>query len=229
MTKDRSTESVQRPPVAVRPDRRSLILLAAEKLFAQRGYHGVSIRQIADEAGVPLALVGYYFGQKHELFRAIFEHWSSTISERLDALSKIRKDASKRNYLEQIVNAFVLPVLRLRASPEGEWYALLLTRGINDAGTEADDIMRQYFDPMANSFIDALQEAFADKSRAQIAWAYQFMLGALLHHIADVRVQRLSGGANVPNDPEAAPLLVAFMIGGIRLAMQQPFTPPLQK
>ena len=42
-----------------RPDRKADILLAAEKLFAQRGYHAVSIRQIAEEAGVPLALVGY--------------------------------------------------------------------------------------------------------------------------------------------------------------------------
>jgi beta-phosphoglucomutase-like phosphatase (HAD superfamily) len=34
-----------------------IFLLAAEKLFAQRGYHAVTIRQIAEEAGVPLALV----------------------------------------------------------------------------------------------------------------------------------------------------------------------------
>jgi len=32
------------------------ILLAAEKLFAQRGFHAVTIRQIADEAAVPPAL-----------------------------------------------------------------------------------------------------------------------------------------------------------------------------
>ena len=62
-----------------RPDRKQAILLAAEKLFAQHGYHGVTIRQIADEASVPLALVSYYYGQKHELFHAIFEHWSHTV------------------------------------------------------------------------------------------------------------------------------------------------------
>ena len=36
---------------------------ANEKLFAQHGYHAVTIRQIAVEAEVPLALVGYYYGQ----------------------------------------------------------------------------------------------------------------------------------------------------------------------
>ncbi len=71
---------------APRPDRRQAILLAAEKLFAQRGYHAVTIRQIADEAGVPMALVGYHYGQKHESFEATFERWSPTIDERLTGL-----------------------------------------------------------------------------------------------------------------------------------------------
>jgi AcrR family transcriptional regulator len=54
------------------PDRQQAILLAAEKLFAEKGYARVTIREIAKEANVPLALVGYYYGPKHELFQAIF-------------------------------------------------------------------------------------------------------------------------------------------------------------
>jgi hypothetical protein len=45
----------------------------------------------------------------------------------------------------------------------------------------------------------------------------------LLHHIGDERVQRLSGGVSVPNDPAAAPLLAAFITGGMRQAMALPF------
>ena len=226
MANDLSIPAPQRAPKEARPDRRFAILLAAEKLFAQRGYNGVSIRQIAEEAGVPLALVGYYFGQKHELFHAIFEHWNSTIRERLDALTAVRTRAGEPDYLEQVVAAFLNPVLRLRASPEGEWYALLMTRGLNEPGQETDQVLRQYFDPMANAFIDALLDAFAGRTRAQMAWAYQFMLGALLHHIGDARVNRLSDGSNVPNDPAAAPLLAAFITGGMRQAMATPFTAP---
>jgi hypothetical protein len=50
------------------------------------------------------------------------------------------------------------------------------------------------------------------------------MLGALLYHIGDTRVQHLSGGINTPNDPAAAPLLGAFIAGGMRQAMAMPFT-----
>ena len=52
---------------ALAPNRQANILQAAERLFATRGFHGVSIRDIADEAGVPLALVGYYYGPKLSL------------------------------------------------------------------------------------------------------------------------------------------------------------------
>ena len=73
---------------AVPPDRRTNILLAAEKLFATRGFHAVSIRDIAAEAAVPLALVGYYYGAKHELYHAIFQSWSPVIAGRLEALGQ---------------------------------------------------------------------------------------------------------------------------------------------
>jgi AcrR family transcriptional regulator len=209
--------------VTERPDRKADILLAAEKLFALNGYHAVTIRQIAQEAGVPLALVGYYYGQKHELFHAIFEHWNHTITERLAALRTVREQAGTADYLERVIAAFVEPVLRLRASPEGEWYALLMTRGLNEPGQETDRAMRQYFDPMAHAFIEALMACFPACTKAQMAWCYQFMLGALLHHIADERVTRLSGGANTPNDPAAQPLLSAFIAGGMRQAMALPF------
>src|SRR3954465_9763469 len=111
-------------PETARPDRKQAILLAAEKLFARHGYHVVTIRQIAEEAGVPLALVGYYYGQKHELFHAIFDHWGSTIEERLAGL-RGAIEAPERQRLLRIVAAFIEPVLRIRASAEGEYYALL--------------------------------------------------------------------------------------------------------
>lgn len=213
----------------VRTDRRLAILLAAEKLFAQRGYNGVSLRQIAEEAGVPLALVGYYFGPKHDLFHAIFEHWKPTIAERLAAVDRVRDQAGAPDYLECVVAAFIGPVLKLRASPEGEWYALLMTRGLNEQGQEADRIIRQFFDPLAHAFIDALMAGFAGCTRSQMAWCYQFMLGALLHHIADERVASLSGGHNAPREPAAQPLLSAFICGGMRQAMALPFRPSARK
>ena len=211
---------------AARPDRRFAILLAAEKLFAQRGYHAVTIRDIADEAGVPLALVGYYFGPKHELFVAIFEHWSHTIEERLAGLRAVRNDPADPRTLPRIIEAFIAPVLALRASPEGEYYALLVARELGNATEEADRVMRTYFDPLAMAFIDALHLALPHATRGQVAWGYQFALGALLHHLLDSRVERLSHNENRRCDSLAAPLLVNFIVGGLRAALPKPKASP---
>ncbi len=205
-----------------RPDRRQAILLAAEKLFALRGYHAVSIRQIAEEAQVPLALVGYYFGAKHELFVAIFEHWNLTIEARLAALRQVRIEPSDAATLPAIVEAFVRPVLTLRASAEGEYYALLVARQLYQSVDEAELVLREYFDPMAHAFIDALHAAQPWATRTQVAWCYQFTLGALLNHLSDTRIVRLSRGEARPADPAAAPLLVNFIAGGLRAALPPP-------
>ncbi len=210
-----------RATVADRPDRKQAILLAAERLFAQHGYHAVSLRQIADEAGVPLALVGYYYGQKHELFQAIFAHWGGTIDERLAGL-RAALQAPERQRLPAVVAAFVQPVLKLRASPEGESYALLVARELYHQREDTDRVLRSQFDPMAQAFIDALHALLPQADRARVAWCYQFMLGALLHHLSDTRVERLSHGQARAGDPEAGRLLQDFIVGGIRAALPRP-------
>jgi len=216
------------PPAAAvaletaRPDRKQAILLAAEKLFAQHGYHAVTIRQIAEEAGVPLALVGYYYGQKHELFHAIFEHWGHSIKARLAGLAAVKLDPDDARTLPRIIEAFIAPVLALRASPEGEYYALLVARELYNTTEEADRVLRAYFDPLAEAFIDALHVALPHATRGEVAWGYQFALGVLLSHMNSSRMERLSRGENTPSDPAVAPLLVNFVVGGLRNALPRP-------
>ena len=52
---------------------RERILRAAERLFAEHGYDGVSVRSIAAAAKVQLALLSYYFQSKLGLYRAVFQ------------------------------------------------------------------------------------------------------------------------------------------------------------
>ena len=61
----------------VRRDKRALILDAAIKVFARKGYHGCRISDIAREADIAYGLVYHYFTNKEEILRTIFEErWS---------------------------------------------------------------------------------------------------------------------------------------------------------
>ncbi|MBZ5856765.1 TetR/AcrR family transcriptional regulator [Flavihumibacter profundi] len=48
------------------------ILLATEQLIAEKGYSASSVRDIAQAAGVNVAMISYYFGSKEKLLEALF-------------------------------------------------------------------------------------------------------------------------------------------------------------
>lgn len=50
---------------------RDRVLAAAERLFAARGFHGASLRDVADAARLPLATIVYHFAKKEQLYGAV--------------------------------------------------------------------------------------------------------------------------------------------------------------
>jgi AcrR family transcriptional regulator len=78
-------------------DKQLQIIAAAENLFASRGFDGTSVRDIAEEAGVNIAMISYYFGSKEKLMQALFKERTGHIRlkvERLlqdDSLSPLEK------------------------------------------------------------------------------------------------------------------------------------------
>lgn len=65
-----------REPRSERRDRREEILQASLHLFAERGFHGTSMRDIAREGDITEGLIYHYFASKRDLFRAIIEEHS---------------------------------------------------------------------------------------------------------------------------------------------------------
>lgn len=57
----------------MKEDKKDHILHIAEKLFALHGYDGASTRAIAQEAGVNLAMLNYYFGSKEGVYKAVLQ------------------------------------------------------------------------------------------------------------------------------------------------------------
>lgn len=61
------------------PEARAKIMTAAEQLFAEHGFDGVGIREIAAAAGASGAMIHYYFGNKERLYQAIIENAAATV------------------------------------------------------------------------------------------------------------------------------------------------------
>jgi AcrR family transcriptional regulator len=86
------------------------IIDAAEKRFAENGFEGTSVRDIAHDAGINIAMISYYFGSKEKLLEAIFNYRIKTTGSNIekiihnDNLSPIQKiDKFIDNYIDRML------------------------------------------------------------------------------------------------------------------------------
>jgi AcrR family transcriptional regulator len=74
------------------------IMEMAEILFAEKGFNGTSVRDIAEKANVNLAMVSYYFGSKDKLLEALFNYRGEYLKLKLENIIEDKK----LNSLEKI-------------------------------------------------------------------------------------------------------------------------------
>ena len=67
-------------------DKQIQILQVAESLFAEKGFDGTSIRNIAKDAKINIAMVSYYFGSKERLLESLILYRATDIKLQLDNL-----------------------------------------------------------------------------------------------------------------------------------------------
>ncbi len=94
-------------------DKRAHILSVAEELFAENGFDGTSVRDIAQRANVNLAMISYYFGSKEKLLEALIEDRAGYTLGILEELSKNQTltpwekiDRQVEFYVEKIIGNF---------------------------------------------------------------------------------------------------------------------------
>jgi AcrR family transcriptional regulator len=98
------------------------LLLAAERLFAEHGLAGVSLRQISIEAGSSNnSAIRYHFGSKDDLLRAIFAYRLSDLMQRRALLKARANPADLRAQLE----AHILPLIELAESPDSSYVSFV--------------------------------------------------------------------------------------------------------
>jgi AcrR family transcriptional regulator len=200
---------------------RDRILDAAERLFAQHGFDGVTMRQIMRAAGADVALAYYHFKSKRDLFDAVMLRRVETLNEiRLAALEEVeRGHPNDPPSVEEIITAFVHPLLDLLAREPAKWrhyYALIAQ--INNSPEFGGALMTRYFDPLVKRFIAALRRALPGCDDADLYWSYHFLSGALTLTFAETgRLDNLSEGLCRSDDMAAANArMPAFIAAGFR-------------
>jgi AcrR family transcriptional regulator len=196
---------------------REQLLRAAERLFATRGFAGVSVRTIAAEAGVNWSLVGYYFRGKDGLLAEVYRRHCTTLNtERLRLLNDARGAGAT---LESVIEAFVRPALAEIQDRHGEttFSRLRAMLAAEDAPLLAQ-LVADNFDQSSQTFVAALRECLPTLPADEVLWRFHFMLGTIYYSASSPqRIKAFSRGRCNPADvDDTVRHLVPFLAAAFR-------------
>jgi len=182
---------------------RALILDAAERLYADRGFADVTLRDIVAAAGVNLAAVNYHFGSKDELIAELFVTRSiATNRARLNELKAAEAEGGGRADIDAILRALVGPTLRGCLGPENErsTAARFMIRASIESVPPIRRIKNREIDHL-RKFAAAMQRSLPDRSDVDLYWGLHFALAMAHQTIRDSeRLTKLSEGLCDLND-----------------------------
>jgi AcrR family transcriptional regulator len=159
------------------------LLDAAERLFADNGYDGTSLRDIANLAKQHLALSTYHFGTKEYLFEEVIQRRAAEMELiRLAALDRIDIAAlSRSDAVRALIEAYAMPMIRARYSSSPQWQAHVRLLSPLISVKRWVPLIRKYYDNCGIRFIAKFEEVLPEASRNGILDSFSFMISNMLY------------------------------------------------
>ena len=211
----------------VKMDTKTRILDTAERLFAQKGFDAVSLRNIIASAKVNLAAVHYHFGSKLALIQAVIARRLRPINgERLAKLALARAKAGRRPVkLELVLECLFLPLFRVLADPKaGPTFARLVGRVMGERNEGLHKFMMGELAEVIIQFGAAFENALPGLAKEEADWRSHFMAGAMAHTLcnADLLVRFTGTDADASDYESTVRRLIDFTAAGFRAKVSPP-------
>jgi len=208
---------------AGRPDTKERILDAAERLFAEHGFQGASLRQITAEAQVNLAAVNYHFHSKEALLTAVIQRRMEPVNvERLARLDELEKAAGDAPIpLEALVRALLEPMFR-QAETVGP-LARLMGRIFSDPEASTRQLMFPAIKQTVERFRPVFLRALPGDHDGKIFLGIFFGFGAAAHYMLAGNLLNLIAPGEGPfqNPGWVVDNLVQYVCAGLRALTKQ--------
>ena len=208
---------------------REKLLASAERLFADRGFNGVSVRDIANAAGVNSALVGYYFRSKVGLLSAVYMRHCEPLKRERARLLKQYIEQPEGATLEQAIEAFIRPSLEVTTDKNGRSNFTRLRAVLSAENSPLlEKLVAENFDNSSRMFVDALCNCLPDLPRENVLWRFHFLLGTIYYTASGPhRIKTLSKGRCDPSNAVATTQhLIPFLAAGFRAPRVRKSTRP---
>lgn len=198
------------------------LLDAAERLFAEKGFEAVAVRDITQVAKTNVAAVNYHFGSREALLTLVMLRYMVPVTEerlaRLDMLEM--KSPGKPMPLEEIIDALVRPLatqVRKSELAEKVFYKLMgriFSQQVDGLPPQIEEQLRQ----VVERFTKAFSRALPSLEEEDLAWRIHFMVGGMIHMLIQQDVlQRITQGASgAPTMEATLGRFIRFAAAGMR-------------
>src|SRR5271154_5121796 len=210
---------------------RTAILSAAERLYADRGFGDVTLRDIVTAADVNLAAVNYHFGSKDELIAELFVTRSlATNRARLNELKAAEAEGGGRAEIDAILRALVGPTLRGCLGPDNERSAAarFMIRASIESVPPIRRIRNREIDHL-RKFVAAMRRSLPGIGDVELYWGLHFALAMAQQTVRDSeRLTKLSEGKCDVDDVEAI-IARVVLVAVMGLSGAAPQTKPVTR
>src|SRR4029434_93049 len=172
---------------------RERLLFTAERLFADRGFSKVTIREICKSARANVAAVNYHFSGKKGVYDAVVRSAIKTMQSTTDSIREAGSCRPADDQLAAYVSIFLKRVVAARDS----WIHQLMMRELSDPTPALDVVMKKVVQPRMAYLREVLSSMFAcDESDPRVercAMSVQAQcLGLLSHPVAALRPRAMT-------------------------------------
>lgn len=194
------------------------LINAAEQEFAERGYHGASIRDITKSAGANVAAVNYHFGSKESLFIEMIRYRVQPINDlRMELLKQaLAENDGEPLPFRKIVDILVRPLVEvyLQRSEEStnQHFMRAMGRGLAEESQFMARLYQDVFADLLRTFRNELARSLPDLPDERINTCFAY-LGSTISGV--MQRQHKAAHVNENNFLPDANALVLFISGGI--------------
>jgi len=185
--------SLQLPAlVPAEPDARERLLQAAQEAFAEHGFEGATVRDICRTAGVNIAAINYYFGDKEHLYiEAVKQaHLSTAQMDSFPTLSPGTPAVER-------LRVFIREMVRRMHAPASPTAMKLMMREMAEPGKAAHVVVTEFIQPVAFAVRDILRELLPDLDEHRLLMTGFSIMGQCLYYRQNRIVSELIFGKDV--------------------------------
>ena len=198
---------------------RDQILAAAWKLFSERGFEDVSVRDVTNEAGVNLASVSYHFGSKDGLIQEVVKKVLNPANQhRLELLERVKLEVGgvEKLTLQQILQAYIRPIMFPEEHGSNQdILARLAARYMIERDYDVPNSVVTLYQDVFSKFVIAVNSKAKHLTTEEVLQRLLFTIGAALQYETFANLAtKATGQVRAGNKEKDFEEFVKFVISG---------------